>query len=138
MRPLGWYTPVNYKQGHKQVGAHQGAGAACRVYRSLIPSLWSATLLTYSPDMALNDSSCSHDDPEILPQSLTISHTIPNSQFQRCFKQRHKCWTRRINSEWDNDDNRNNTTQHNTTTTTNYKGTLILRYRLSPETPSCP
>lgn len=85
----------------------------------------------YSPDMALNDSSCSHDDPEILEQSLTISQAIRNSQFQRCFKQRQKCWTRRINSEWDDDnDNRNNTT----TTTTNYKGRRTVRYRLNPET----
>jgi hypothetical protein len=57
-----------------------------------------------APDMAFNDSFCSHDDPEILEQSLTIPHIIPKSQFQRCFQQRQKCWTGHINSEWNDDD----------------------------------
>jgi len=61
-----------------------------------------------APDMALNDSFYSQDDPEILEQSLTIPHTIPKSRFQRCSQQRQKCWTCRINSEWDDDDDDNN------------------------------
>jgi hypothetical protein len=90
-----------------------------------------------APDMALNDSFCSHDDPKILEQSLTIPHIIPKSQFQRCFQQRQKCWTCRINLEWDDDDDKghddknNNTTK---TTTTNYKDRCIVRYQLNPET----
>jgi hypothetical protein len=64
--------------------------------------------------MALNDSACSHDDPEILEQSLNIPHNIPKSQFQRSFQQRQKCWTCRVNKEWDDDDKNNTTTRRTT------------------------
>jgi hypothetical protein len=39
------------------------------------------------------------DVTEIQEQSLTVLHTIPKSQFQRCFQQWQKRWTRFINSE---------------------------------------
>jgi phage terminase large subunit-like protein len=39
------------------------------------------------------------DVTEIQEQSLTVLHAIPKSQFQRCFQQWQKRWTRCINSE---------------------------------------
>jgi hypothetical protein len=39
------------------------------------------------------------DVTEILEQSLTVPHAIPESQFKRCFQQWQKRWTRCITSE---------------------------------------
>jgi transposase len=39
------------------------------------------------------------DVTEIQEQSLIVLHAIPKSQFQRCFQQWQKRWTRYINSE---------------------------------------
>jgi hypothetical protein len=36
---------------------------------------------------------------EIQEQSLTVLHAIPKSQFQRCFQQWQKRWSRFVNSE---------------------------------------
>jgi hypothetical protein len=39
------------------------------------------------------------DVTAIKEQSLTVLHMIPKSQFQRCFQQWQKRWTRCINPE---------------------------------------
>jgi transposase len=65
---------------------------------------------TYSPDLAPYDllfprmksklkGSRIQNVIEIQEQSLTFLHAIPKSQFQRCFQQWQKLWTRCINSE---------------------------------------
>jgi hypothetical protein len=41
----------------------------------------------------------SQDVTEIQEQSLIVLHAIPKSQFQWCFQQWQKRWTRRINPE---------------------------------------
>jgi hypothetical protein len=47
---------------------------------------------------------CFQDANEIQEQSMTVLHAIPKSQFQRCFQQWHKRWTRCINSEGDSNE----------------------------------
>jgi transposase len=70
----------------------------------------------YSPDLAPCDFSLFprmklklkyrrfQDVTEIPEQSLTFLHAIPKSQFQRCFQQWQKRWTRCINSEGDSNE----------------------------------
>jgi hypothetical protein len=48
------------------------------------------------------------DVTEIQEQSLIVLHAIPKSQFQRCFQQWQKRWTRCINSEGEHFEGDNN------------------------------
>ena len=106
------------------------SSSSTRDFWQLITWLWSATLLT-RPIWPLMIPSVPTMTLKFWNIRLPSHTSFQKVKFQRCFQERQKCWTCRINSEWDDDDEDKNDA---TTTTTNYKARRIVSYRLNPET----